>query len=666
MFKHAYPYPAPTWIPRSSTVRAGPWPPPGSSRRFSSRSGGHGGPTSTANCGGWPGTPRRVLDENGNLAVGPTIAGTAPTFMHATDNYLWVKTTGSLERSDGVHAFTESLAKSGLGKALIDCGAHGLIFVTYAAAGNVTYIYGSTDEGDNWTELLATHADAIDHFHSGAYDSVTETLYILTGDDSVQSSILVCDDIDDLMLGDGNSVVDWRAVWGLEDAERTGLDTDYIIGQGAAYRAVDFLISGGYGYWNTDDDTLANTGRGAWRVNLTTKVVERVGEAGNDSPPGIGWYGIVATMPDGSEQVLLGWGSSTGDASDDYARLYAVVGGGTDLALLRRWRDASDDTGNFGVLWTEAFGHLWAWNQAGNIGTAGAAGIVGRVVDWANPASWHDDETLRLGIGLQPPPPIVLNPNPTFMPSDPDGLPCDPTSWTVANSQAGTGSVTAVHMTTDTDNSGTWVAGDEVTDNDGGTTWTGQIQSISTTSIYVLLDTGFEWADVTAGKGINNADRVDTDTIASVSAENHVEPGHLFSLRMVSASGVASSYWDTVGLLHNAAFFFCLRVRVYLPDVTPDGQVTRFYVSTVGAAATFSVLVPDADWDGGWHTYLVQGVHQPGCSAFSASGGAFLKITLYSNEGAAATMHDIWISEATLSLGVLPVGKTLPAIESMS
>lgn len=285
---------------------------------------------------------------------------------------------GFLEKSpDGIQDFEVKLSGTAsmfsLPRSLVWCGPTNehaedvMFYFEYAASPRV---FTSTDGGESWSALFQCAEGAIRHFHGAVFaPSVGGNegrLYIMTGDSNRQSSVLFCDDIDDLIA---NPEV-WRTRWGLDVVDRHDIDPDYTINDNLdktnsptsqVFRVVDMLMAGdGYGYWSLDSQ-LEN-GQSVHRVNHTTKVVERVGTG---TAMGSGWLWLetasgmklfltAAEVPGGTNHPSPG--------HDEFIHLYRVTADGRDFVEVRRWirSDAARPTGpTIGQSFAEAFGHLW-------------------------------------------------------------------------------------------------------------------------------------------------------------------------------------------------------------------------------------------------------------------------------------------------------------------
>lgn len=308
---------------------------------------------------------------------------------------------GFLEKSaDGLEDFETKLSgiasEYTLARSLVWCGptdehAGGVMF--YFEYAGSPRVFASTDSGESWIELLQCATGAIRHFHGAIFVPLVGAnegrLYVMTGDTNPQSSILVCDDIDDLIA---NPTV-WRARWGLDLEDERRIDSEFTINDdldaagtptSQVFRSVDMLVaSDGYGYW-TVDSALRN-GQSVHRVSHATKTVSRVG---TENAIGAGWLWLETT---GQDKLFLTEvevnGNEPRPGHDVFVHLYAVTQAGTDFMELKRWirADAAMPAGPTAPQYfVEAFGHLWISVTAGAV-EYGMRNLVGRVEAIAEP-----------------------------------------------------------------------------------------------------------------------------------------------------------------------------------------------------------------------------------------------------------------------------------------
>lgn len=304
---------------------------------------------------------------------------------------------GFLEKSpNGIQDFEVKLSGTGtmysLPRSLVWCGQtdeHAddvMFYFEYAASPRV---FASADGGESWSALFQCAEGAIRHFHGAVFaPSVGENegrLYVMTGDSNRQSSVLVCDDIDDLIA---NPEV-WRTRWGLDVVDEHHIDPEYTINDNLdetntptsqVFRVVDMLMAGdGYGYWALDSQL--NNGQSVHRVNHATKVVERVGTG---TATGAGWLWLEtangmklfltdAEVPGGTNHPSPG--------HDEFIHLYRVTADGRDFVEVKRWirSDAAMPAGpTIAQHFAEAFGHLWISVTARAV-EYGDRNLVGRI-----------------------------------------------------------------------------------------------------------------------------------------------------------------------------------------------------------------------------------------------------------------------------------------------
>ncbi len=167
----------------------------------------------------------------------------------AADDYTDAGTNWSVIAStEGTPPITFAAGVGLMWRCFCDCGNGRLIITNYGDRTDDREIWGSTDYGLNWSLLLSAAGNPQDvgysgvrHFHGAMFNrhhngtEWVERLYIMCGDQDHESSILVCTDIDDFLLGDArvNSGVtpgtdcwshDWKQRWGL----LTAADSDTI------------------------------------------------------------------------------------------------------------------------------------------------------------------------------------------------------------------------------------------------------------------------------------------------------------------------------------------------------------------------------------------------------------------------------------------------------
>ncbi|MCH8150111.1 MAG: right-handed parallel beta-helix repeat-containing protein, partial [Planctomycetes bacterium] len=325
------------------------------------------------------------------------------TFFNAAGAFLFSyhDGTGFLEKSpDGLEDFQTKLSdlagEYALPRSLVYCGptdehAGGVMF--YFEYTDSPRLFASTDSGENWIELLQCATNSIRHFHGAVFAPLVGAnegrLYVMTGDTNRQSSILVCDDIDDLIA---NPTV-WRTRWGLDLQDERRIDDEFTINDNLdatgtptsqVFRSVDMLMaSDGYGYW-TVDSTLLN-GQSVHRVSHATKTVGRVGTEG---AIGAGWLWLETNGQDKLFLTEVGVnGSEPKRGHDVFVHLYAVTQAGTDFVELRRWirADAARPAGpTIPQYFAEAFGHLWISVTSGAV-EYGIRNLVGRTEAIAEP-----------------------------------------------------------------------------------------------------------------------------------------------------------------------------------------------------------------------------------------------------------------------------------------
>ena len=288
-----------------------------------------------------------------------------------------------------------------LDRCFIDLGANKLLFVDYSDHSMSKKILYSSDAGANWATILEIAANGGDgnepirHFHGGVYDSVDDMLYIFTGDANDESTILVCNDVADFVLGEGNWVTaNWKEKWGLLDQNdtysgdavtnpelREGLDADYVLNdnltgflpQSQRFRVLDFFIethtnSIRYGYWGVD--TASGTYGGTFhKANLTQFKVDSTKQLMQlkGLVKGEGWY--IGTSNNEPVIGTISRDPGTYPICDSYVYIYGLTKNRREIIPLARWKKLDDAVG--AKAWprgeSDIFGGLFV--LTGNIGT---------------------------------------------------------------------------------------------------------------------------------------------------------------------------------------------------------------------------------------------------------------------------------------------------------
>ena len=306
----------------------------------------------------------------------------AGVFLTSTDSGI-----GFLSRSpDGLADFqTKSDAMFqgfNLPRSLVYCGptpanAGGvLLYLEYTEAPKV---FASTDNGESWRPLFQCAPGSIRHFHGGFFDASLGSagrLYLMTGDTDEESSILISDDIDEVIA----SPQLWRTRWGLDLADQHHINPLYTINDnldasGAPtsqdFRAVDLLFaSDGPVFWVPDSARAG--GLPLIRYRPATGASERL-----DPVTGAGW----ASCETSGGELLIATSAETTDRQprrghDEFVHLYAFTPADTTPIEIKRWRRDGNDSVVPEQLF-EAFGHLWM--RTSRPVEHGARSLVGRL-----------------------------------------------------------------------------------------------------------------------------------------------------------------------------------------------------------------------------------------------------------------------------------------------
>ena len=89
-----------------------------------------------------------------------------------------------------------------------------VFYFEYCSPANDPKIFYSTGGGKSWDTLMSVPDGIISHFHGGVWVEQHGKLYVMTGDTDAASSVLICDDIDDLIANPDT----WQQRWGLGEA----------------------------------------------------------------------------------------------------------------------------------------------------------------------------------------------------------------------------------------------------------------------------------------------------------------------------------------------------------------------------------------------------------------------------------------------------------------
>lgn len=203
-----------------------------------------------------------------------------------------------------------------------------LMWWEYGANGESNAYY-STDNCSTWTRLFDNDAVGIKHFHGAVFVAEIERLYIFTGDDGVDASILICDDVGDLISNHETWYGPSRWGLGLTDRDNWTPNSEYVLGYDSQkFRTVDMVCDGSYGYWMPDADSSVDVA--AYRVDHQTKAVSTLAEY--PSVIGTGWIGTRTS----DEQILFTTisdsdggegGTPFSSGTDEYVRLYSFTNG---------------------------------------------------------------------------------------------------------------------------------------------------------------------------------------------------------------------------------------------------------------------------------------------------------------------------------------------------
>jgi len=303
--------------------------------------------------------------------------------------------------SDFQQIFSENIVNANvdtvsLPRSLVDLGGGNMIFLNYC---RLPTMYYTSDAGQNWSQVMRmpywTRPDAVDrvinHFHGAVYDSQYQTLYVMTGDTDLTSSILFTDD---LYGPEGliNAPDLWKTRWGLDDTERSTLDLNYALNingnaGGQEMRTTDITIGGDYIYWG--QDSAQEEGMRVFRAHRLTHEVEEVGNGGI-----VGQVRNLMTTSDGRVLFFTAMVTHNGEprpGHDEYMHIYEVSADGTEFReiakFLAKYYNPSSSGWEVSTWYgtAEAFGRLWFASRDNFSLLSGFDGVEGDVVGWLVP-----------------------------------------------------------------------------------------------------------------------------------------------------------------------------------------------------------------------------------------------------------------------------------------
>jgi hypothetical protein len=209
-------------------------------------------------------------------------------------------------------------------RSLVDCGnVEGqrlLLWFEYGSGAYSDNVWYSHD-GISWTNLFGAPAASIKHFHGGVFCpsvGAKGRLYAFTGDSSEKISILMCDDVNDLITNPGI----WYNRWYLGDRSVFVPDPNYVLGHSSyRYRTEDMVDDGNYGYWIPEASEI-NTVEMV-KVHHATKTVTQIARYPDVIGPG--WQGIYTSA---GQVLFTTYSDSNGSGftpeGDQYVHLYRV------------------------------------------------------------------------------------------------------------------------------------------------------------------------------------------------------------------------------------------------------------------------------------------------------------------------------------------------------
>ena len=239
----------------------------------------------------------------------------------------------------------------------IDCGTPGtdhillVIEVRSAGTGTETDIWWNKPDDDTvWTKLGSSVASSFRHCHGGVMiegvnGTTTDRLILMCGDSDHQPSIVICDDVDDLLANWST----WKTRWGWDQEANaaktayltTGAGAPYCYGAGnQLYRVCQIIpdIDKRYAYYLPDEANLNGT-----RMAKVDLVEGTISQPGTTEIIGEGAWGI--GLSNGSILLTTFAATDYGGNSDNYLRCYVVNETGTDVKELWAKEVRSGSTG---------------------------------------------------------------------------------------------------------------------------------------------------------------------------------------------------------------------------------------------------------------------------------------------------------------------------------
>ena len=259
-----------------------------------------------------------------------------------------------------------------------------LFFFEYANQAHDSIVFCSTDNGDTWWELMHVWPNAIRHFHGGVWVPERKRLYVMTGDSDAASTLLFCDDVDDMIA---NPEV-WEQRWALvappdghprgpvdptvcanDNLGPNGYPVSTPEQSGQEFRMTDLLVDEPYVYWGVDSGIYPGFGNPIKRFHQDTgEVITLAGPQGDaiEYIWGMGWQAI--KLDNGMKIMVTNNHASNGvigETSDSggYCHMYLIVGNTKRVVDIAQWQRTVPFSGG-AVVPLElgaALDRFWIW-----------------------------------------------------------------------------------------------------------------------------------------------------------------------------------------------------------------------------------------------------------------------------------------------------------------
>jgi hypothetical protein len=300
-----------------------------------------------------------TFDNSHTITGGTSGATWTPTALASATKYVLQRSTSPTDNSTTAVPVLDVWTKI-LPGMFVDCGTigtdHVLLFFSCESTDTTHQpeLWYSTN-GTSWTKLFTCLQGSIDHWHGGQMvrnlnGGSTHMLLVYTGDTDQKSSILICEDVADLIANPST----WKTRWALDvvAANRNPAAGYYLGINHQRYRVIRMAVDPAkrYAYWIPDDTENATSY--AQKADLVGKTVTNL-----NSVKGMG--NLAVTLSNGA-MLLASFNDWSGTAyrgsSDKYLRLYAVSEDGDSVYQV--WARERGDSAS-----PVATGSVWFYNM---------------------------------------------------------------------------------------------------------------------------------------------------------------------------------------------------------------------------------------------------------------------------------------------------------------